>query len=212
MSKSGRCGLATLAPMLLGLSLLAGCATAPSEGPSPPPSSKVPRFELPALRLPIPSDAAERNYLGLGQGETFALADVRTRILVIEVFNFYCPHCQAEAPNINRLHKRIENDERFQGQIKIIGIGISNTAYEVDRFRKLYAIRFPLFADRSRVISSQLGVRQTPTFIAWNYRFDGRIEPILFAPGPIGDIEGFLDRLVQASDLNSSPEEPPVPE
>ena len=204
MSIDRRCGLASLAPLLLGLALVSGCATAPAEGPSLPPPSKEPRFELPALRLPTPGDAAERNYLGLDPGETFALADVRTRILVIEVFNFYCPHCQAEAPNINRLHERIENDERFRGRIKIIGIGISNTAYEVDRFRRLFAIRFPLFADRSRVVSRQLGVRQTPTFIAWNYRFDGRIEPILFAPGPIGDIERFLDRLIRASDLNTS--------
>ncbi len=204
MSIDRRCGLASLAPLLLGLALVSGCATAPAEGPSLPPPSKEPRFELPALRLPTPGDAAERNYLGLDPGETFALADVRTRILVIEVFNFYCPHCQAEAPNINRLHERIENDERFRGRIKIIGIGISNTAYEVDRFRRLFAIRFPLFADRSRVISRQLGVRQTPTFIAWNYRFDGRMEPILFAPGPIDDIERFLDRLIRASDLNTS--------
>ena len=197
-----RCRRLTLTVLVLGQALLAGCASAPSEGPSRAPLATAPAFDLPALRLPRPDAAAQRNYLGVGEAETFAMRDIRTRILIIEVFNFYCPHCQAEAPNINRLYRRIESDAQYRGQIKIIGIGIGNTRYEVERFRKRYAIPFPLFADRSRVISRQLEVRQTPTFIVWNYRIDGRIDPILFAPGSIGDIGVFLDRLVGAADMH----------
>ncbi len=198
-----RYGVLTAAILALGLHLMTGCASAPSEGlpPSSTGSDGTP-FDLPALRLPGPADAFHQNYLGVGEDETFALADIRTRILIIEAFNFYCPHCQAEAPNINRLYRRIENDAQFRGQIKIIGIGVGNTSYEVDRFRARYAIPFPLFADRSRVLSRQLEVRQTPTFIAWNYRTDGRIEPIWFASGSVGDIDLFLDKLVRASGLD----------
>ncbi|MDJ0803464.1 MAG: TlpA disulfide reductase family protein [Desulfobacterales bacterium] len=197
-----RGGLLILAASAMWLLLPSGCASAPSG--EPPPSSDRPgrpAFDLPALRLPSPTDDAHRHYLGVEDAETFALADIRTRILIIEVFNFYCPHCQAEAPNINRLYHKIEDDEQFQGQIKIIGIGVGNTPYEVERFRARYTIPFPLFADRSRVLSKQLEVRQTPTFIAWNYRADGRIDPIWFAPGAIGDVEAFLGNLVRASDL-----------
>ena len=188
------------------LSPLAGCASGPATGPPPSSTTDRPAFNLPSLRLPSPTDAAQRNYLGVNDDETFALADIQTRILIIEVFNFYCPYCQVEAPNINRLYRRIESDVQFRGQIKIIGIGIGNTPYEVDRFRTRYAIPFPLFADRSRVLSKHLEVRQTPTFIAWGYRSEGGIRPILFAPGPVGDIESFLNELVRASGSILSPE------
>ncbi|MBL0715287.1 MAG: AhpC/TSA family protein, partial [Desulfosarcina sp.] len=58
-----------------------------------------------------------------------------------------------------------ENDPQLKGRIKIIGIGVGNTPYEIGRFRQTYAIPFPLFADRSRALSMQLEARQTPTFI-----------------------------------------------
>ena len=199
--------LLTLTALAFLPAILSGCASArPAATPAPPahPTDDKP-FDLPSLRLPSPADAAHLSYLGVGADDTFALADIRTRILVIEVFNFYCPHCQAEAPNINRLYQEIERHAQLRGQIKIIGIGIGNTPYEVCPFRKRYAVPFPLFADRSRVLAKQLEVRQTPTFIAWGYHPDGRIHPFLFAPGPIGDVEGFLKRLVHDSGLDLTP-------
>lgn len=197
-----RC-LTILAVFTLILALLGGCRTTPQADKTAPPASPSEKpFALPGLRLPTPANADHLNYLGLPPGETFALADIRTKILLIEVFNFYCPHCQQEAPVVNRLYQLIENDPQLSGQIKIIGLGIGNTPYEVSTFRQRFAIPFPLFADRSRVLSRHLEVRQTPTFIGWSYHHDGRIQPFLFAPGTIGDVETFLERLIQDSGLD----------
>ena len=199
--------LMTLTVLVLLPPMLSGCASPRTQAaPSPPAGAADSKpFDLPALRLPSPADAAHLAYLGVAADDTFALADIKTRILIIEVFNFYCPHCQAEAPNINRLYREIENDAQLRGRIKIIGIGIGNTPYEISMFRKRYAVPFPLFADRSRVLSMQLEVRQTPTFIAWGYHPGGRIHPFLFAPGAIGDVDGFLKRLVHDSGLDLTP-------
>jgi peroxiredoxin len=199
-----RC-LITLAALSLMLVLLGGCSASPQTGNpthSASPSGKP--FELPGLRLATPTNADHLNYLGVPPGETFALADIRTRILLIEVFNFYCPHCQQEAPRVNHLYQTIENDPQLSGQIKIIGIGIGNTPYEISTFQQRFAIPFPLFADRSRVLSRHLEVRQTPTFIGWGYHNDGHIQPLLFAPGTIGDVESFLKRLVNDSGVDLS--------
>ena len=200
--------LLTLVALSVSLSLLSGCASPHPDGAqaSPPAHPDGRPFELPYLRLPTPTKAAHLAYLGIGEKETFALAEISTRILIIEVFNFYCPHCQAEAPAVNRLYHAIENDARLKGQIKIIGIGIGNTPYEISAFRQRFAVPFPLFADRSRVISKQLEVRQTPTFIAWRYHPDGRIDPVLFAPGPVGEVTQFLKRVVHASGLELPPQ------
>jgi peroxiredoxin len=187
------------------LALLSGCSATPQADEASQPTSPGEKpFALPGLRLPTPTNTDHLKYLGLPPGETFALADIRTKILLIEVFNFYCPHCQQEAPVVNRLYQMIENDPQLSGQIKIIGVGIGNTPYEISTFRQRFAIPFPLFADRSRVLSRHLEVRQTPTFIGWEYHHNGRIQPFLFAPGTIGDVETFLKRLIHDSGVDLS--------
>lgn len=194
---------ATLAVLTLVLNLLVGCTTAPSPPTAPPTttSSEKP-FELSMLRLPSPTQADHLTYLGVPPSDTFALADIQTKILLIEVFNFYCPHCQQEAPVVNQLYQMIENDPALNGQIKIIGVGVGNTPYEINAFRQRYTIPFPLFADRSRVLARHLAIRHTPTFIGWGYHSTGRIDPFLFAPGTIGDVTTFLERLVQDSGVD----------
>jgi thiol-disulfide isomerase/thioredoxin len=191
--------------IVLTLTLMGGCAATPPDTPTPTAEPEVKPFELPGLRLPTPEEVGHRAYLGVDPGETFALADIRTRILIIEVFNFYCPHCQKEAPNVNRLYRQIENDARLRGQIKIIGIGIGNTAYEINQFRQKYAIPFPLFPDRSRSLSIQLEIRRTPTFIGWVYHPNGDIRPFLHAPGPMGGVAVFLDQVVRQSGVELAP-------
>lgn len=205
MSPKGNNRFHRMATLLLAFILLSGCAAAPPPDADPQTMSTGEKpFDLPTLRLPTPTSAPHLNYLGVGPDETFALSEIKTKILIIEVFNFYCPHCQAEAPTINRLYQKIESDAKLKGQIKIIGIGIGNTPYEVSAFRKSYAIPFPLFADRSRVLSMHLEVRRTPTFIGWGYHPGGRIRPFLFAPGAIGNVEAFLERLVHDSGVDLS--------
>ncbi len=188
------------------LTLLAGCTSTSPDTPTPSAQAEAKPFELPGLRLPTPANGDHRAYLGVNSGETFALAHIQTRILIIEVFNFYCPHCQKEAPNVNGLYYKIENDTRLKGQIKIIGIGIGNTPYEIDLFRQKYAIPFPLFADRSRSLSMQLEVRRTPTFIGWGYHPNGDIRPFLHVPGPMESVDAFLDHVVRRSGVELWPD------
>ena len=205
LNKAPVCAL-NLTVFILMLALLSGCSASrpPDSDSQPAPADERP-FALPGLRLPTPARADHLVYLGVPPEETFALADIRTKILLIEAFNFYCPHCQQEAPAVNRLYHLIEDDPQLSGQIKIIGIGIGNTPYEISAFRERYAIPFPLFADRSRVLSRHLEVRRTPTFIGWGYHPGGRIQPFLFAPGGIGDVETFLDRLIRDSGVDLKP-------
>ena len=193
--------------MVLILTLMSGCASTPPDRPNPTAETEAKPFGLPGLRLPTPEDGDQRAYLGVNPGETFALADIQTRILIIEVFNFYCPHCQKEAPNVNRLYRTIENDSRLRGHIKIIGIGIGNTPYEIDQFRQKYAIPFPLFPDRSRSLSMQLEIRRTPTFIGWGYHPNGDIRPFLHAPGPMEGVPVFLDQVVRRSGVELAPDD-----
>lgn len=124
---------------------------------------------LAEVRMQVPEAKAERDYLGLSGTGTFTPPQIRANTLVIEVFSMYCPVCQKEAPVVNELHRLIEMDKDIMGKVKIVGIGIGNTPFEVDVFRKNFHVPFPLFSDDAfqlRKISTQQF--RTPTFIITN--------------------------------------------
>jgi peroxiredoxin len=197
--QGGRSGLI----WMVGLLILMGCATAPAEVPvaQPGPSESPP----PAMVLPVPADRVQQNYLGLDTTGNFALADIQAQVLLIEVFSMYCPHCQREAPNVNRLYRRIIDDPSLASRVKMIGIGVGNTTYEVDLYRKTFEIPFPLFPDRSRHLARQLEIRETPTFVGFAFAPDGTLRRILHVSGPIGDVEEFLTRLLELAYLENRP-------
>ena len=176
-----------------------GCATAPP--PTGVPPADDPEAALAPGELPLPDDARMRAYLGIQTGRSFRLADIPTDILLVEVFDMYCPHCQREAPNVNRLYRRIAAEPSPAVRVKLIGIGIGNTAYEVGLFGKTFDVPFPLFPDRSRHYVQHLAVRQTPTFVGFVRETDGTLRRILHAPGPLGDVDLFLARLLRLADI-----------
>jgi thiol-disulfide isomerase/thioredoxin len=183
---------------MVSMLLIIGCTGAGKPVSTEPPASSI--EPVSRLVLPAPSDPDQCAYLGIGASEEFSLNDIRAEVVLIEVFSMYCPHCQREAPNVNRLYRRITADPSLAGRVKMIGIGVGNTTYEVNIFRKNFDILFPLFPDRSRQLASQLEVRATPTFVAFAYGNNGRLHRILHAPGPLGNVEDFLARLIERAD------------
>jgi len=184
--------------LVLTLLYIVGCTASPAPRPTPPvatPNAPHATFVLPALNDPV-----HREYLGIETTEAFPLAAIRTQVLIIEVFSMYCPHCQREAPNVNQLYQNITKDPFLKERIKLIGIGVSNTNYEVNQFRKSFEIQFPLFPDRSRDLARQLEVRQTPTFIGFVWE-NGTLRRFLHALGSMGKVDEFLIRVVQLANL-----------
>ena len=178
-----------------------GCtATAPPA--SAPPSAGRQPSQTP-LVLPALDDPAHRDYLGIETTGDFEFGQIQTQVLIIEVFSMYCPHCQREAPNVNQLYRSITNDPDLKNRIKLIGIGASNTHYEVQHFRESFDIPFPLFPDRSRNLARQLDVRQTPTFIGFVWE-DGIPRRFLHAPGRMGKTSEFLARVVRMANLETA--------
>lgn len=127
---------------------------------------RVSEDKLATVELPVPKDEGARKYLGVSGRDTFRLSDINAQTVILEIFSMYCPICQAEAPNVNRIYRSIRNDPRLTGTVKVIGVGTGNTPFEVEVFRKKYEIPFPLFPDDNFLIQkvSQDPIR-TPTFL-----------------------------------------------
>jgi len=153
--------------------------------------------KLPDIRFAAPADAAYRTYLGIKGGGTFSLPQIKAQVVIVEIFSMYCPHCQKEAPNVNDLYAKIQGSEQLKDKVKLVGIGVGNSPFEVAYFKKIYAVPFPLFSDGDFIIHKQLGEVRTPYFIGIKIHNDGTHTLFYSKLGAIADTAGFL-KLVQA--------------
>lgn len=173
------------------------CATAAGWAAGTPPVGG----QLPDFTIGVPKDAAEKSYLGLSGSGAFRIPQIQARTVVVEIFSMYCPYCQKEAPNVNRVYEKIEADPALRGKIKLLGIGVGNSAFEVGVFRKRYNIPFPLFPDGDFVLHRLLGEPRTPYFIGVKIGPGGSHQVIHSRLGAFENAEKFLDEIVKASDL-----------
>jgi peroxiredoxin len=182
----------------VGALLLVAIAGLPALAATPPPAAGG---NLPDFSLAVPETGAHRAYLGIEDGETFRIPEIDAEIVIIEIFSMYCPHCQREAPTVNRLYERIQADPKLRARIRIIGIGVGNSAFEVNHFRQTYAIPFPLFADGDFAIHKLLGEVRTPFFIGIRNHEDGGHEIFYAQLGGPRDAGAMLEELLQQAGL-----------
>ena len=172
------------------------------------PASPLPQkgSMLPEIRLAVPRIPVHRSYLGISGGEFFTIPDIKARVVIIEIFNMYCPHCQREAPSVNELYRTIENSPDAQGVIKLIGIGAGNDTFEIEFFKNKYDIPFPLFTDGDYVIHEQLGKPNTPFFIAVKINDNETHEVFYTQLGGFGRADEFLNLILKESGLKEGEE------
>ena len=175
-----------LASLLILPAFLAAEVAPPAEG-----------GKLPDIRLAIPTDTTYKTYLGIKGEGTFSLPQIKASVVIVEIFSMYCPHCQREAPSVNDLYSKILQSEKLKDKVKLVGIGVGNSPYEVEYFKKTYSIQFPLFSDGKFIVHKQLGEVRTPYFIGIKNHRDGSHTLFYSKLGGIADNLSFL-KLIQA--------------
>ena len=95
------------------------------------------------INLPIPKNPNERQYLGLKGKRYFKINQIKGEAVIITILNLYCPSCHSTAPAINKLYHRIENNPDLQSRMKLIGISVGNSPYEVGVLKEAYNFSFP---------------------------------------------------------------------
>jgi len=179
------------------LIILATAGVGLAQGPGLKVGTTLPDIELVQLK-----DSTDQKYLGLSPGSNiFKINQVKSKVVIIEIFSMYCPYCQAEAPNINKLHQLIETNPSYKDRIKIIGIGAGNTSFEVATFKNKYTIPFPLIPDDDFKLYKLLGETRTPYFIVAKLNGDDPPEIIYSKLGAIADNKSFLAQIAKSSGL-----------
>ena len=161
-----------------------------------PPSSDN-KASFPIFELPIPQNNAHANYLGISGPGNFKITQIKSPVLIIEIFSKNCAHCQTATPLVHRLYLAIQARPDLKEKIKIIGIGANNDTDEVDLFQKNYHVPFPLFPDPHDAISKKLGGVILPTFIGVKKNGDGTMEKFLLRSGEFRDANSFLAEILE---------------
>jgi len=194
-----RKGIKAMKRILINLTAIAFCAVIFNfpvlAAKSPPVKGAV----LPEIKLAVPSKHSDRSYLGLPASGFFKIDEIKAKVVIIEIFSMYCPHCQKGAPEVNELYREIENNPSLKGKVKLIGIGSGNSSYEVEIFRKTYDIPFPLFADGDFTIHKVLGEVRTPYFIGVKINDDGTHKVFYSKLGGVEKADQFLKMMLRLS-------------
>jgi thiol-disulfide isomerase/thioredoxin len=156
---------------------------------------------FPAFTLPVPKSDAERAYLGLSGTGPFDIRQIKAQVLIIEAFGAFCSHCHHAAPYVNEVYEAIEGRLDLKDQVKIIGVGMRSTPFEVDLFKEKLRVPFPLFADKDMVIEKLLSIDATPTFIGVKINRDGSKERFYFRRGPFENALQFLSEIIRLSGI-----------
>lgn len=119
---------------------------------------------FPDIDISVPIKESDIRYLGIKQNTHFKISDIKSKIIIIEIFSMYCPYCQKEAPIVNELFSKIKNDSNLNNKIKIFGIGAGNTQFEVNLFKEQFNVEFPMVPDESFSVHKAIGEVRTPYF------------------------------------------------
>lgn len=157
---------------LLAAALAALLALAPA-APVRAASLPGPGDVLPPLvfqNCPRPEDRAA---LGVGDGPTFALADVRAGLILFEFFGVYCPVCFEQAPDFNRLVRSLSRDPATAGTVRVLALAAGATPMELEYARGEMKAAYPMCIDPDFSVHKQLGEPKTP--FAMLLRPDGTV-------------------------------------
>jgi hypothetical protein len=160
------------------------------------------RSAVVTLKLQVPEDSAVRKYLGIqASSGTFSLSQIRSEVILIEIFSMYSLPCQRHAPTANKLYQAVDSRKELKDRIKMIGIGMGNSQYEVQVYKDKYSPVYPLFDDRDYSIADLFRGMSLPYYIG--LRTIGKSGPEIFyaKPGGFTNSEVFLDSLVKASGI-----------
>lgn len=181
---------------------LHGPAAAGAAAPPPVEGSTAEGQTLPPITVAGPLTARDAAILGLPEGKPFALTDIRTPFLLLQLYSMYCPHCQREAPHIKALYELMVQGG-LDSQITLLGLAVGNSAFEVGVFRDQFDIPFPLIPDKEFAICEATGRVGTPHYVLAQREGDAwRV--LLLREGAFEDPQAFLTLLLKKTGVSAT--------
>ena len=148
-------------------------------------------MKIPEFVLNPPDSVEDQKYLGLTDLKPFSIDHISAKIVILEVFSFYCPHCRNQAPALNKLYGFIQQDAQLSNDIKMIGIGAGTDKDKMDLWKTSMRVPFPLLRDTDTSIWKKLGKPGIPCTLVVSK--SGEVLAVHF--GVTEDIEAFFSKI-----------------
>jgi thiol-disulfide isomerase/thioredoxin len=117
------------------------------------------------FKFPAPMSDDDAKYLGVSAGKEFTLKDVKAPFLLVEQFSTTCPHCMMQAPVLNDLFNRVQQDSDLKDKVKFLAMGQGNDATAIQMWKGFHKVPFPLFADSQSTFGKALNFTPYPVTV-----------------------------------------------
>jgi peroxiredoxin len=121
------------------------------------------------------------------------LDQLDTPYLVLEIMRTNCPHCQKEAPAMNKFYQLVQGSD-LKGKVKFLAVAQSSSINDVKQFKKSYGVPFQMVADPNSTVENALHIQGVPTVIV--LRRDGQVLRV-----HVGGVDSPKDALAELRSL-----------
>ena len=158
---------------------------------------------FPEVPLPTPAAPAARAYLGLADTASFTLSQVDGSVVLVEILNVLCPHCQRQTKPYNELYRKLQADPATKGRIRLLGVAVGNSPEQIDDFVTVYGVLFPVVPDRQFHLHRATGGSRTPFSIY--VRQDPGCKPGVVAGTQLGEDSAVGDLFAYLKEVANLP-------
>jgi peroxiredoxin len=92
-------------------------------------------------------------------GQTLNLAQFRGKPVYLNFFASWCPPCQFETPDVEKMYKKYGNKITFIG----VNLAFNDTVPRLKKFLKTYGVTYPVLLDKSGSVTKTYKVMAIPT-------------------------------------------------
>ncbi|MCX5889350.1 MAG: TlpA disulfide reductase family protein [Deltaproteobacteria bacterium] len=115
-----------------------------------------------AVKFAKPISEDDAKYLGLAKAEEFTLKDVKSPYVYVEQFNTSCPHCMHQAPILNDLYNKVQQDAALKDKLKFMSVGQGNDEMGAKGWKVIQKVPFPVIPDPNSGLGKALNFSPYP--------------------------------------------------
>jgi peroxiredoxin len=127
--------------------------------------------------LTVGDVAPDANVTPLGATAAGAISGIQGqgKVLLLEIFQVGCPHCQHETKDLNEVFAKVDANK-----VAIVSVALGETDKWVQRFKTQFDVKYPLYVDAKSQTQRPFNIQAVPSYFIIDakrvIRFEGHTQ------------------------------------